>query len=252
MLLHTLELLFQIQAVELRPALMGAAEAVAGVFNADKVDIFIFQEDINSLVALGIFDSPLAQRQKALGMDRLQIANRGLAVEVFQSGQPEITGHADRDPREIPGVYDGLGVRSEIVTPLDVGGTRRGVVQIFSMQEDYFVPEEDLEFMVAVTRWIGILAQRAELMERRTSDAEQVGRREGVTHLLALLTPRQREIAELIADGLTNQEIATKLFLLPGSVGNHIKRIRERIGAVRRAQIAAWVVLDRSGSSSGN
>jgi pimeloyl-ACP methyl ester carboxylesterase/DNA-binding CsgD family transcriptional regulator len=56
------------------------------------------------------------------------------------------------------------------------------------------------------------------------------------------LTPRQREVAALVAEGLTNREIGTRLFITERSAESHIERIRDRMGFRSRAQIAAWHV----------
>jgi len=52
-----------------------------------------------------------------------------------------------------------------------------------------------------------------------------------------LLTPRELEIAELIAEGLSNKEIGEKLFLSNGTVRNHISAILEKTGLEHRTQI---------------
>ena len=54
------------------------------------------------------------------------------------------------------------------------------------------------------------------------------------------LTRRQFEIAGLIAQGLSNDEIANRLVLTPGTVGNHVGHILRRLGARNRAQVASW------------
>jgi pimeloyl-ACP methyl ester carboxylesterase/DNA-binding CsgD family transcriptional regulator len=54
------------------------------------------------------------------------------------------------------------------------------------------------------------------------------------------LTARQREVAALIADGLTNREIAARLCIAERSAESHVERIRERLGFRSRSQIAAW------------
>jgi pimeloyl-ACP methyl ester carboxylesterase len=54
------------------------------------------------------------------------------------------------------------------------------------------------------------------------------------------LTPRQREVAALVADGLTNREIAERLFITERSAESHIERICDRMGFRSRSQIAAW------------
>lgn len=54
------------------------------------------------------------------------------------------------------------------------------------------------------------------------------------------LTPRQREVAELISHGCTNREIATRLRIDERSAEGHVERILLRLGLRSRAQIAAW------------
>jgi DNA-binding NarL/FixJ family response regulator len=52
------------------------------------------------------------------------------------------------------------------------------------------------------------------------------------------LTPREKEVVELIAGGLSNTEIAEKLFLSNGTVRNHVSAILEKTGLDHRTQIA--------------
>jgi DNA-binding CsgD family transcriptional regulator len=56
------------------------------------------------------------------------------------------------------------------------------------------------------------------------------------------LTARQREIADLIAQGLTNGQIAARIVVSRGTVGNHIGHMLRRLGVNNRAQIAAWAI----------
>jgi two-component system nitrate/nitrite response regulator NarL len=57
------------------------------------------------------------------------------------------------------------------------------------------------------------------------------------------LTPRQREIAALIAGGCTNQQIAERLVLEVGTVANHVAQILDRLGVANRAQVAVWAAM---------
>jgi non-specific serine/threonine protein kinase len=57
------------------------------------------------------------------------------------------------------------------------------------------------------------------------------------------LTPRQREVAALVAEGLTNREIAARLVLERGTVANHVEAILQRLGFHHRTQIATWAVI---------
>lgn len=57
------------------------------------------------------------------------------------------------------------------------------------------------------------------------------------------LTPRETEIVRLIAEGLSNQQIAEKLFLSNGTVRNHISTVLEKTGLEHRTQIAVrWLM----------
>jgi DNA-binding CsgD family transcriptional regulator len=54
------------------------------------------------------------------------------------------------------------------------------------------------------------------------------------------LSDREFEIARLIADGLTNKQIAERLVLAPKTISAHVAHILTKLGAGRRAEIAAW------------
>ena len=60
------------------------------------------------------------------------------------------------------------------------------------------------------------------------------------------LTPRQREVAALVAEGLTNRQIAERLVITERSAESHVERIRDRLGFRSRSQIAAWFVATGS------
>jgi len=54
---------------------------------------------------------------------------------------------------------------------------------------------------------------------------------------LEQLTQRERDIARLVAQGLTNKEIATQLFLSEGTVRNNIVVIMEKLDVTNRTQL---------------
>jgi len=56
--------------------------------------------------------------------------------------------------------------------------------------------------------------------------------------IFAELTPRELEITALVAEGLSNAEIAGRLYLADGTVRNHISTILEKTGLEHRTQIA--------------
>jgi signal transduction histidine kinase len=185
-LLTTLEGLLTIQATDVTSALNQASDLVATTLGADKVDVFLYDARIDSLVALGTSNTPMGRQQKALGLDRLPLSNGGKTAVVFQTGQPYHSGHVERDPDELPGVKERLGVRSVLVVPLDVEGTRRGAMQVDAAQPDQFAAE-DLAFLHAVAQWVGLLLHRAELVERIAQDAAEQARRVAADELVTIL-----------------------------------------------------------------
>ena len=54
---------------------------------------------------------------------------------------------------------------------------------------------------------------------------------------LAGLTPQQRQIVRLASDGLTNREIADRLFLSPRTVSSHLYRSYPKLGVAGRNQL---------------
>ena len=54
------------------------------------------------------------------------------------------------------------------------------------------------------------------------------------------LSRRERQIAALVAEGLTDREIARRLFISGRTVEGHLQQIRNKLGFDNRTQIAAW------------
>jgi DNA-binding CsgD family transcriptional regulator len=54
------------------------------------------------------------------------------------------------------------------------------------------------------------------------------------------LTPREREVAALVAQGLTNRQIGATLFITEGTARLHVKHILHKLGVASRAQFAGW------------
>jgi predicted ATPase/DNA-binding CsgD family transcriptional regulator len=57
-----------------------------------------------------------------------------------------------------------------------------------------------------------------------------------------LLTPRERQVADLIAEGLSNRQVAARLGTSQRTAESHVENILRKLGFAARAQVAAWVV----------
>jgi len=69
---------------------------------------------------------------------------------------------------------------------------------------------------------------------------------EPIDELVASVAPvalsrREREVAQLLARGLSNREIAGRLYLSERTIDNHVHHILDKLGFDSRVQVATWV-----------
>jgi DNA-binding NarL/FixJ family response regulator len=59
------------------------------------------------------------------------------------------------------------------------------------------------------------------------------------------LTPREQDVATLLARGLSTSEIARQLVVFPATVTTHVEHILQKLGFQHRVQIATWAAQQR-------
>jgi len=82
----------------------------------------------------------------------------------------------------------------------------------------------------------------ARVLERLRSGSEE-------DELLARLSPQERNILRLIADGLTNRQIAEQVHLAEKTVKNYVSNLLSKLGMERRTQAAVYAA--RLGAQEG-
>ena len=95
--------------------------------------------------------------------------------------------------------------------------------------------------------WITLHASDAGASDGRTAIAiEHASGPRSATLRLEVrgVTAREREVATLLARGLTNAEIADALVLSPHTVQDHVKSLFEKVGVASRRELVARVFLD--------
>ena len=63
--------------------------------------------------------------------------------------------------------------------------------------------------------------------------------------MLDALTPAERQVADLVADGLTSRQIGEELFVSPRTVDAHLTNIYRKLDINTRARLAAIVADHR-------
>lgn len=61
------------------------------------------------------------------------------------------------------------------------------------------------------------------------------------TPAILALARAQAEVAQLVAEGLSNKQIGARLFISQHTVDSHVRSILNKLGFNSRAQIAAWM-----------
>ena len=84
-------------------------------------------------------------------------------------------------------------------------------------------------------RWRSALGEEGVAADRTTPSR---GRR---AHESGGLTRREREVAGLLAEGLSNRDIAAQLVISQRTVETHVDNILGKLGMTSRGQVASWV-----------
>lgn len=111
----------------------------------------------------------------------------------------------------------------------------------------FLVMEHSVEIYGALTAaifsafgiWLGLRLTRKQIVLKEVRVPVPVGQPFAVNSKKQEeleVTPRELEILELIAKGMSNREIAEKLFLSENTVKTHSSRVFDKLGAKRRTQ----------------
>ena len=84
--------------------------------------------------------------------------------------------------------------------------------------------------------WGSLVEELDAFLEHRASDADDSRDRQALEEL----TPRENDVLELLARGLSNDEIAERLFISPKTVRNHVTRIYAKIDVDSRARAVVF------------
>lgn len=180
-----------------------------------------------------------------------EAADGGEAVELARATRPDVVLMDIR----MPGV-DGLSATAAICGDPELSGTHVLILTTFEIDE--YVAQalragaggflgkdaEPTELLAALRRvaagdpLLSPAATRA-VIEQLLSRPEPARLPAAVPERLAALTAREREVMAMAATGLTNEEIAARMFVSPFTVRTHVHRAMAKLDARDRAQLVA-------------
>src|SRR5439155_7222975 len=91
--------------------------------------------------------------------------------------------------------------------------------------------------------WPAAYDSARDTLQRRWGRRRQDDVRHIVKAATSELTRREREVADLLAHGLTNREIARNLFIAERTAEHHVEQIRYKLGFHTRSQAAVWAAI---------
>ena len=175
-----------------------------------------------------------------------EAANGAVAVELVRDLKPDVVLMDIRMP-----IKDGIEATREIAGDPATTGTRVLILTTFDLDEyvyealragasGFLLKDTEPEALLDAIRVIAsgdallspsITRRLIEEFVHRPSPAR------GAVEHLDVLTEREREVLSHVARGLSNQEIATELFISPATAKTHVSRVMMKLGARDRAQL---------------
>jgi DNA-binding NarL/FixJ family response regulator len=231
--LHAEDLAACVRHVELRsgavfpPTALYAAQAVASLAVAKA--------------RLGAYDEAVDLARQALAAaDRLGLNfHLGSARHAYA----QVLLHGEHHAAAIEAADAAARNFRELGAPVHEALARQTMAEAFAAAGD--LPRARLElgaakgaFAAASAHWLTAQATRAET--RLGALSPRQGRPE-LPGILNVLSTREGEVATLVVAGLTNREIAKRLYLSPKTVETHLGRVFSKLGVRSRAAVAAML-----------
>ena len=170
------------------------------------------------------------------------------AVRLVRATRPDVVLMDIRMP-----VLDGLAATRRIAADERLAGTRVVILTTFEMDEYVFEalrggasgflvkdtePVELIHAVEAVAAGDALLSPS--VTRRLIAEFATRAKEPRPSPQLNSLTDREREVMALVGEGLTNDEIATRLVVSPATAKTHVSRSRVKLGARDRAQLVVF------------
>jgi DNA-binding NarL/FixJ family response regulator len=214
---------------------IGDDNVLSAAFLATLVEVQLAQGDVEGATSSAERIASVARRSRIGRIEAAAHHARGRVA--MASGDAAATAHLER----------ALAGFSEQGMPVDAARARLDLARAL----------EEGQADVAIQEARTALAEFERVGAPREADAAAaLLRRHGVRGRTGpkgagLLTRREQEVLLLVAEGLTNPEIAARLFLSSKTVGHHVSNVLAKLGVKTRGEAAAWAIRNLSEDRAG-
>lgn len=162
---------------------------------------------------------------------------QSMALVAFRAGLPRLSAFLE-------GGIEANAAAAAFYRPIliasgDIPAMRRGLARSLGTQ-DYVEAKQSARLLPM--RWlIAIAIDEDDLVGFQTPPQ---GSNDGEYRPVGALTAREKEVATLLVDGATNQQIASLLFISRRTVETHVARILRKLGVANRTELAGRVGRD--------
>jgi DNA-binding CsgD family transcriptional regulator len=140
-----------------------------------------------------------------------------------------------------PAMVELLGALPALLVPLPGEHSENGEDDILALCVDAVPPEGELALALALLRRAATVLEHPHIVQRPPRPSGRAARHAGVASTPPStdlgLSPREREVVQLVAAGLRNKEIALRLQISEKTVKFHLGRIFDKLGVDSRTEV---------------
>jgi DNA-binding CsgD family transcriptional regulator len=208
---------------------------------ADSCAIAVLSQDQRVLHPLGLHDRRSDLMSELETQARLAWESAGgNSEQALRTGKPILIAQADWNvlargrPRALA-LLERMDLGSAIVAPMRTAGTKLGIVAVGRARERQPFGADDVPYVQSLADNLALGLLNVRLREQVNPEPDACPHRGALEHL----TEREQEILRLIGEGLTNREIAERLYLSVRTVEWHRSNLSAKLGLTRRSELIA-------------
>jgi DNA-binding CsgD family transcriptional regulator len=221
--------------------LLDLAATIVGRAIGDLCVIALLSDDGSTLHPVGLHHRDANVHSSLHLADQLSWpSSGGLSEQVLATGEPLVSSPVDLTVLQAGGIWerafdDNAGTLSLAMVAMRTAGRRIGLLSVAG-GSTHAVSAADVPSIQSVADRLALVVDNGHLHEELDRLRAPI-REELADPRLGDLSRREREILALIGNGLTNREIAERLFLSVRTIEWHRARLISKVGTTKRATL---------------